>query len=95
MLVPLLQDDTGKPTVSFPQFIQSIVSGYRDFSPDSLSLITDGAALHWLPFYMQCNPCNKEYSPTTIIKMETWLRDTQAFLNQSGIDPNRYKCALP
>lgn len=87
--LPTDKDDTGKPTVSFPQFIQSIVSGYRDFSPDSLSLITEGAALHWLPYYMQCNPCNKEYSPTTIIKMETWLRDTQAFLNQSGIDPNR------
>ena len=65
------------------------MSGYQDFSSESLFLLTDGAALHWLPYYMQCNPCNKEYSPISIIKMDTWLRDTKAFLNISGVDPNR------
>jgi len=87
--LPAAQDDNGEPTVSFQQFIQSIVSGYQDFSSESLFLLTDGAALHWLPYYMQCNPCNKEYSPNNIIMMHTWLRDTQAFLNISGVDPNR------
>ena len=39
--------------------------------------------------YMQSNPCNKEYSLNNIIMMNTGLRDTQAFLNTSGVDPNR------
>ena len=66
------------------------MSGYQDFSSESLFLLTDGAALHWLPYYMQCNPCNKEYSPNNIIiMMNTWLRDTQTFLYTSGVDPNR------
>ena len=83
------QDESGKPVVSFPQFIQSIVSGYRDFSSDAMKLLTDGAALHWLPFYIQCNPCHPAYNPSTIIKMETWLRDTKVFLEQSGLESNR------
>jgi len=84
-------DESGKPVVSFPQFIQSIVSGYRDFSSDAMKLLTDGAALHWLPFYIQCNPCHPAYNPSTIIKMETWLRDTKVFLEQSGLESNRLR----
>ena len=85
------KDWKGEPTASFQQFVQSIVSGYQDFSPDHHDLLNDGAARHWLPYYMQCNPCNKEYSPISIIKLDTWIRDTKAFLNISGVDPNRFE----
>jgi len=83
------QDLTGQPTPSFPQFIQSIVTGFRDFPASEHSLLTSGAALHWLPYYTQCNPCHPAYRPHTLIRLESWHRDTAAFLSTAGVNTNR------
>ena len=82
-------DMDGKPVASFAQFIQSIVTGYEDLPSELHHLLTEGAALHWLPYYVQCNPCHPSYTPNTIIHIDTWHQDTNTFLNNANIDTNR------
>ena len=82
-------DMDGKPVASFAQFIQSIVTGYEDLPSELHHLLTEGAALHWLPYYVQCNPCHPSYTPNTIININTWHQDTNTFLNNANIDTNR------
>ena len=68
-----------------------------------LSLLSTGPALHWLPYYMQCNPCaglvgpgagqgagpGAGFRPATVIHLETWARDTQHLLDTLGLQSNR------
>ena len=84
-----LSTDVSSNIVSFPQFLQSIVSGHQDLSRNQWSVLTSGAALHWLPYYLQCNPCHPQYPPHTIIHLDTWSQDTSLLLNNIGVDSNR------
>ena len=63
-----LQDTSGATTVSFPQFISSIVSGEAALPPQHAPLLTEGGALHWLPYHAQCPPCSPQYRPTALLK---------------------------
>ena len=64
-----------------------------------LSLLSTGPALHWLPYYMQCNPCaglvgpgagqGAGFRPATVIHLDTWARDTQHLLDTLGLQSNR------
>lgn len=83
------RDTDGRPVASFAQFLQSIVTGYDDLPQDLQHLLTEGAAMHWLPYYVQCNPCHSDYSPDHIINISSWQEDTTAFLNTAGINTNR------
>ena len=85
------QDADGRPVASFAQFVQSIVTGYTDLPSSLHHLLTEGAAMHWLPYYVQCNPCHADYSPDQIIHINTWQEDTTAFLHTAGINTNRYR----
>ena len=84
------RDKDGKPVASFAQFVQSIVTGYDDLPYELHHLLTEGAAMHWLPYYVQCNPCHSDYRPDHIINISTWQEDTTAFLDTAGINTNRY-----
>ena len=88
------QDADGRPVASFAQFVQSIVTGYTDLPYDLHHLLTEGAAMHWLPYYVQCNPCHADYSPDHIIHINTWQEDTTDFLHTAGINTNRYYMEL-
>ena len=46
--------------------------------------------MHWLPYYVQCNPCHEDYRPDHVININTWQEDTTAFLNTAGINTNRF-----
>ena len=83
------QDTSGRPVASFAQFLQSIVTGYQDLPHHLHHLLTEGAAMHWLPYYVQCNPCHPDYRPDHVININTWEADTTAFLNTAGINTNR------
>ena len=83
-------DTEDKPVASFAQFVQSIVTGYEDLPASLHHLLTEGAALHWLPYYVQCNPCHPSYTPNTVININNWHQDTQTFLNTADINTNRY-----
>ena len=52
-------------------------------------LLTSGAALHWLPYWVQCPPCSQEFSPDTVIHLDTWQRDVTRLLDTTGIEYNR------
>ena len=80
--------------MSFSQFLQSIVSGYDDLGPERVNLLTTGAALHWLPYYIQCNPCNNVFNPQTVIHLKSWQQDTHHLLDKIGVDTNRYNLNL-
>ena len=81
--------DKGQEVVSFPQFLQSIVSGWDDMASDNVKMLTSGSALHWLPYYLQCNPCHPTYQPHTIIHLDTWTEDTTELLHGLGVNTNR------
>ena len=83
------QDSDGKPVASFAQFVQSIVTGYDDLPPHLHHLLTEGAAMHWLPYYVQCNPCHPDYRPDHVVNINSWQEDTTDFLNTAGINTNR------
>lgn len=52
-------------------------------------LLTSGAALHWLPYWVQCPPCSQEFPPDIVIHLDTWQRDVTRLLDTTGIEYNR------
>jgi len=63
---------------SFKNFCQFVVDSGENFDVDKFPF-----ASHWLPYYMQCNPCHKDYEPDHIIHMESILPDTLCYLDSS------------
>lgn len=55
----------------------------------SSGLLTSGAALHWLPYWVQCPPCSQEFTPDTLIHLDTWAGDVTRLLDTAGVTSNR------
>lgn len=70
--------DAFKFIPSFKQFCQFVVNSGENFDLDKYPF-----ASHWLPYYMQCNPCHQDYEPDYIIHMESILHDTLCYLDAS------------
>jgi len=86
--LPKAKTKRGEPTASFSQFIAGIVDGPHILSEEQQQILISGAALHWLPYHAQCPPCSPQIRPQSILKMETWLEDTQLLLNSTNLSNN-------
>ena len=94
-IIPIYAQDERGAYASFSQFLQSIVTGLDDLAGAGVELtgpsglLTSGAALHWLPYWVQCPPCSQEFPPDTLIHLDTWQRDVTRLLDTAGIASNR------
>ena len=68
---------------TFGQFVRFIVNGSREFGRDVLD--HRGLSYHWAPYWSECNLCNPEAAPHTVLHMETFVEDLRLFLKRSGL----------
>ncbi|XP_023349335.1 carbohydrate sulfotransferase 8 [Eurytemora carolleeae] len=80
--------EDGTQIPSFQQFIEYIGVGFSKHGMDK-DLYISGAPLHWVPQYMQCNPCSTQYNPEYLIKLESWIHDTTLLLDSINITTDR------
>lgn len=86
---PPMKDAKGQEMPSFSQFLDFLVTGYteRGMAKD---LYTTGAALHWLPQFVQCNPCSQEFLPDHLLYLDhNWVDNAKPILESVGISSNR------